>query len=89
METDKIKAYILNNDSVKIDVIEDVHAINIKDKKYNLLIMKDYWPLIGEIDGSIYIEGSEVHNFEDIKGFYTLSKNIFHLIIREEDNDVE
>ncbi len=89
METDKLKVYVLKNDSVKIEMIDNVRTITIKDKKYNLMIMKDYWPLIGEIDGSIYIESDDIYKFENIRGFYKLSKDIFHLIIRSEENDVK
>ena len=34
---------------------EDVKFIKIKSKKYNLIIMKDYLPIIGEIQGEIEI----------------------------------
>ena len=53
--------------------------------KYNLLIMKDYWPVIGEINGNVYIDGKEEHAYENIKGFYMLSHNIFRLIIVEDN----
>ena len=43
---------------------EDVKFIKIKSKKYNLIIMKDYLPIIGEIQGEIEI-GREKENIED------------------------
>ena len=45
---------------------EDVKFIKIKSKKYNLIIMKDYLPIIGEIQGEIEI-GREKENIEDRK----------------------
>ena len=89
METDNLKVVILDNDKVKINEIDNVSAIRIKDNNYNLLIMKDYWPLLGEINGSIIIEANNAYDYKNIKGFYTLSHNIFHLIIleKEEEND--
>jgi len=78
-----IKVIILENDNVKMSVLNNVKIIRIKDKKYNLLIMKDYWPVVGEVDGTVQIEGEESLTFSKIKGFYSLTHNIFHLIIRE------
>ena len=83
MENSLIKVIILENDNVLINEINDVRIIRIKDKKYNLLIMKDYWPIVGEIDGSISFEGLDNKTYPSIKGFYALSHNVFHLIIRE------
>ena len=85
METNNslIKVIILQNDSVLMSEMENVRIIRIKDRKYNLLIMKDYWPIIGEIDGSISFEGTDKKDYPHIKGFYALSHNVFHLIIRE------
>ena len=38
-------------------IIENVRFVRILSKKYNLLIMRDYLPIIGELDGSIEIVG--------------------------------
>lgn len=84
---DSIKVIILKNDNVLMDVIDDVRIIRIKDKKYNLLIMKDYWPVVGEIDGSIFIEADKEYSYTSIKGFFSLTKNVFHLIVKEIDNE--
>ena len=78
-----IKVIVLQNGNVNISEIENVRIIRIKDKNYNLLIMKDYWPVVGEIDGSISFESVEKYEYNSIKGFYALSHNVFHLIIRE------
>ena len=85
METNKelIKVIVLKNNSVAMEEIENVRIIKIKDKKYNLLIMRDYWPILGEIDGTVHIEAETNIDFTNLKGFYCLSHNIFHLIIRE------
>ena len=78
-----IKVTVLKNNSVEMSEINNARIIRIKDKKYNLLIMRDYWPILGEIEGSIIIEADERVEYTNIKGFYTLSHNVFHLIIRE------
>ncbi len=80
-ENDEMQAIVLLNKDIKLNKIDHVRVIRIKDEKYNLLIMKDYWPVIGEINGSVYFEADKDYAFENIKAFYTLSHNIFHLIM--------
>ena len=82
-ENSGIDVIILDNMEVKITEIKNVKAIRIKDKKYNLLILKDYWPVIGEINGGIFFEGDETYSFPNIEGFYLLSHNVFKLIVSE------
>lgn len=79
-----IQVMVLKSDNVMMDIINNAKIIRIKDKKYNLLIMKDYWPVVGEIDGSIYIEADKEYKYTNIKGFYSLTHNLFHLIIKED-----
>lgn len=63
---------------------ENVKTIKIVSKDYNLLIMKDYLSVIGEIVGSVEIKGEDVDlSFNGIKAFYMNSKNVFNLMIEE------
>ena len=63
---------------------KDIKIIRIISKDYNLLIMKDYLPIIGEIEGSADIKNDEVNlSFKDIKAFYMNSNNEFNLMIKE------
>ena len=63
---------------------EDIKIIRIISKDYNLLIMKDYLPIIGEIDGSVDIKSDTVDlSYKDIKAFYMNSNNVFNLMIKE------
>lgn len=63
---------------------EDVKTIRIISKDYNLLIMKDYLSVIGEIVGSVDIKGDDVDiSFKQIRAFYMNSKNVFNLMIEE------
>lgn len=63
---------------------KNVKTIRIISKDYNLLIMKDYMPIIGEIVGSVDIKGEDVDlSFKQIKAFYMNSKNIFNLMIED------
>ena len=63
---------------------KDIKIIRIISKDYNLLIMKDYLPIIGEIEGSVDIKNDEVNlSFKDIKAFYMNSNNEFNFMIKE------
>ena len=82
----ELKVIILDT-GIATKTIENVKIIRIKSDKYNLLIMKDYCPVIGEINGSIAIEADEPFRMDDVRAFYALSKNVFHLIIKEKISD--
>lgn len=63
---------------------ENIKIIRIVSKDYNLLIMQDYLPIMGEIDGSVDIKGEDKEiSFKDIKAFYMNSANVFNLMIKE------
>ena len=77
-----VKIYSLSRG---VENFTEVKAIRIKSKKYNLLIMKDYLPIIGEIDGSFEIEmENETKLIDPIKAYYVNQNNIFELIIKED-----
>ena len=68
-----------------LTVFENVKYVRITSKDYNLLVMLDYMPIIGEIEGrvDIKIPDEELH-FENIKASFMNSKNVFNLMIQEE-----
>ena len=67
-----------------LKICENVKFVRILSEKYNLLIMRDYLPIIGEINGSVEIEGEEAFKLENIRGYYINKNNEFNLIIKEE-----
>lgn len=81
-ENSELKVYVLYP-NIQKEELNNIKIIRIKDKKYNFYVMKDYWPIIGEINGSIYFEGETTKSFENINAFYSLSHNEFNLIIRK------
>ena len=96
METRKIKH---NKYKIYADVVdsvnglhqyENIRMIRVKSKDYNLLIMEDYMPVIGEIDGFVEIvfDDSTI-KLEDIHGYYMHKKNKFSLLIDRADNRPE
>jgi hypothetical protein len=86
--SEELQAIVLNSENIQMDVIKDVKIIRIKSAEYNLLIMKDYWPVVGEINGKVTIEADENYSYENINGFFTVSHNVFHLIIKETKGDL-
>ena len=66
-------------------IFHNVNLIRLKSKKYNLLIMIDYMPVVGELDGDISIvsETDEI-KLENVQGFYVMKNNVFKLLIKED-----
>ena len=63
---------------------EHVKIVRLVSKDYNLLIMQDYLPIIGEIEGSIDIKGEDIDiSYPKIEAFYMNSGNVFNLMIKE------
>ena len=77
----KVRIFDLNKGLVEY---EHIKIIRIVSKDYNLLIMQDYLPIIGEIEGNIDIKNEEIElNYKNIKAFYMNSSNVFNLMIKE------
>ena len=81
MDGIKVKVFDIRNG---MRVYDNIKIIRIISKDYNLLIMKDYLPVIGEIEGSVDIKNDVVNeSFKNIKAFYMNSDNVFNLMIKE------
>lgn len=77
----KVRVFDLDNGLTEY---EHIQYVRIVCPDYNLLIMQDYLPIIGEIDGNVDIRGDDIDiSFKDIKAFYMNSKNVFNLMIKE------
>ncbi|MCI5733056.1 MAG: hypothetical protein MR296_03380 [Tenericutes bacterium] len=77
-----VKVFTLKNG---LECFGEVSIVRIKSKDYNLLIMKDYMPIIGEIDGNLEIEGVDINKeYKNIKGYYMHYDNTFNIIIEGE-----
>ena len=62
--------------------LEDVSAIRIKSKDYNLLILKDYIAIMGRITGEFSIEvNDDIIEYKDVDAYYVNSNNEFNFII--------
>ena len=79
----KVRIFDLNTGLTEYEHIKIVRIIS---KDYNLLIMEDYLPIIGEIEGSIDIKGDDIDlSYPKISAFYMNSANVFNLMIKEVD----
>lgn len=80
----KVRIFELNHGLVEYD---EIKVVRITSEDYNLLIMVDYLPLLGEFNGDIDIKGNNTDiSFKNIQGFYMNSNNVFNLMISEETN---
>lgn len=69
----------------RYQIYYNVKLIRIVSKKYNLLIMVDYMPIVGELDGDIEIVSeNDVVSMKNINAFYIMKNNVFKLLIRED-----
>lgn len=67
-----------------LQVYSDIRLIRIKSSKYNLLIMKDYLPILGQVEGKISFVGEEQEVvLDDIRGFFCHKHNVFSLLLKE------
>ena len=72
------------DESAGLKVISDVRAVRIHSKGYVLLIMDDYAPTLGEVEGDVsLLSGDDEIVFRGIKGCYKQQNNIFTMIIEE------
>ena len=83
----------MNSDDLKVRVFdmekglteyENIKSVRIVSRDYNLLIMQDYMPILGEIVGNVDITGGDTNvSYKQIKGFYMNRDNVFNLMIEE------
>ena len=77
-----IKIFTLKNG---LETIENVDAVRIISKDYNLLILKDYISIIGKIEGRVEIEyGEQVKTLDNIIAYYVCIDNVFNLMLEGE-----
>ncbi|MBR0310808.1 MAG: hypothetical protein IJQ98_00280 [Oscillospiraceae bacterium] len=79
----KIRARVIDAEN-GLRLLSGVRAVRIKSRGYNLLIMDDYMPALGQIDGGItFLTGDGELRLEQIRGFYKHQHNEFTLLIEE------
>lgn len=67
-----------------LEVYENISFIRVQSTTYNLLIMKDYLPILGRIEGSIsFRTEQEVIEKNNICGFFMHKNNVFSLMLED------
>ncbi len=81
--SNNITVQLLNIDG-DVQKYDDVNFIRIISKKYNLIIMKDYLPIIGEIQGKVEIgRENETVKMDKVRGYFMHKHNQFNLFYLE------
>ena len=63
-------------------VLSSVQGVRIRSRDYVLLIMEDYLPAIGKIDGTVtFLTENGEETYTGISGFYKHQHNEFTLLI--------
>ncbi len=71
-----------------LQLYENVSFIRIRSTRYNLLIMEDYLPVLGQIDGSVFLRTeSEEVEYKEILGYFMHKNNEFSLMLEEDGSD--
>ena len=86
--TKKIEAIVISYQN-GFKVYQDVKMIRLKGEHLNLLIMADYMPTVGEINGNVELVrddgfGGEITALENVSGFFVVKNNVFKLLLKED-----
>ena len=85
----KIMAKVVDREN-GLQEYENIRMVRVASKDYNLLIMEDYMPVIGQINGTVeFVTESNVIPFEPIHGFFMHKKNCFYLLIEDHESDAQ
>lgn len=73
-----------------IKVIQNVRAVRIQSKGYVLLIMEDYAPTLGKIDGKVvFLTDKDEIEYTNVEGFYKHQYNEFTILMEQESIESE
>lgn len=85
----KIHARIIDEEN-GLRLISGVRAVRVIDRRSRILIMEDYLPTLGKIDGSIVIVTAEGEvAYDGIQGFYKHQHNEFTLLIENKSQQAK
>lgn len=71
-----------------VEIYDGVKLVRVKSNDYTLLIMEDYFPMIGSVDGQIeLVTNDEQIDLGELEGFYIHRDNEFSLLLKEKNSD--
>lgn len=66
-------------------LLSGIYAVRLQSRDYSLLIMEDYMPMLGEIEGTVvFLTETREVRMEHIQGFYKHQHNEFTLLVENE-----
>lgn len=66
-------------------VFDDVQIVRIVSNDYNLLVMNDFVPAVGMINGTVEIvTNTDIESIKDVRAFYLHKNNVFSLLIERQ-----
>lgn len=84
MRTGKIMVRICGKEH-GLEEYEKVNFVRVVSRRYNLLIMADYLPIIGELEGDVFFRTAErEYHRENLKGYFMHKNNEFSLMLKSE-----
>ncbi len=79
----RINARIIDAES-GLRVLEGVYAVRIHSKQFYALIMNDYVPTLGQVEGDVtFLHKDGEEHYSAVRGFYKHQHNEFTLLIEE------
>ncbi|MBS6398147.1 MAG: hypothetical protein KH452_13535 [Clostridiales bacterium] len=71
---------------VGLKVLDGVYAVRIHSRDFYALIMNDYLPTLGKVEGDvIFLNREGEHPYRGMRGFYKHQHNEFTLLVEEID----
>lgn len=79
-----IRARVIDEEN-GLRLITGVSVVRLRSKAYNLLIMEDYLPALGQVDGSVtFLTQDKEYQLDGVKGFYKHQHNEFTLLLEKQ-----
>lgn len=83
-----IRARVIDEEK-GLRLITGVNVVRLRSKAYNLLIMEDYLPALGKVEGSVtFLTRDEEYHLEGVRGFYKHQHNEFTLLLEKQASAV-
>lgn len=83
-----IRARVIDEEK-GLRLITGVNVVRVRSKGYNLLIMEDYLPALGKVDGSVtFLTRDEELHLDGVRGFYKHQHNEFTLLLEKQASAV-
>ena len=78
-----IKAKLVNIEK-GLQEYSNLEMIRVKSVDHTLLILENYMPLLGRLDGYVELVFEDrTLRFNDLHGYYMHKKNVFSLLVQE------